>query len=140
RLRVHRAADTRVERSARVDPALRGRAAFRALPRLGVALPALDARPWPLQGPELRGYEPRDADRLLGLDRSLLLRHALPAADRRLLASGGRLRHHPDLTDPLRPLAGVRQDRDEHGPSGADVCRTDCWGDRAPADHSYRCE
>ena len=35
-------------------PLFGGALLFVALPRLGVALPALDARPWPLQGPELR--------------------------------------------------------------------------------------
>src|SRR4029453_6034021 len=95
--------------------------AVRALHRLGVALPALDARPRSLPGPQLRRDQSGDVDRLLGPDRSVLLRHALPAADGRLLAARRRVGDHPDLADPLRALADLWEDRYEHRPRGADV-------------------
>ena len=58
----------------------------RALPALGVALQAPDARPEPVPDPELRHHQPRDADRLRRADRGVLLPHPVPAADGGLLA------------------------------------------------------
>ena len=43
------------------------------------------------------GDQPRDADRLLGPDRGVLLRHAVPPADDRLHATRGRPRDDADL-------------------------------------------
>ena len=61
----------------------RGDRDLRPLPVLGVAFSARDARPEPLQGPELRDHQPRDAGRLRRADRRVLLHHPLPAADSR---------------------------------------------------------
>ena len=71
-------------------PLIAGHRCCSRLPRLGVARPhaMLDLTLFRIRN--FCGHQPRDADRLRGADRGVLLRHPLPPADDRLHAARGR--------------------------------------------------